>query len=331
MPEPHAVHAEARLPEAGEALRYVPAKHLRQTSCAVAGWKRPVSQAVHAVGSAAVAAAPLRYLPAAQAVQLTTFSCGWKRPSPQSAHARLELAVGAVVWYRPAVHVSTSRHTRSLVAVGPLNVYWPLGQLAACVEQSRSVDAVGAPLSYSSCLHAVSAVHGVPSDTSEKLPPAARGSCPAATVVHAAQVRSAVEPPLSDWPCPTAHVDLVLHEVLPASSWYWPGALVLSHTLHALLSSEDAGCALRYLPTPHATHDVCDDCGWYLPEAHAVQAIDSTDDASVLLRCLPAAQAMHDVCPSVGWYVPLLHSLHATDSADEEDAPLRYLPVDRSS
>ena len=262
VPEPHAVHAAARLPEAGEALRYVPAKHLWHTSCAAACWKRPVSHAVQAVDSAAVAAAPLRYLPAAQAVQLAMFSCGWKRPSPQSAHSRFELAVGAVVWYRPAAHVSTSWHTRSLVAVGALNVYWPLGQLAACVAQSRSADAVGTLFSYSSCLHAVTVAHGVPSSASEKLPPAARGFCPAGIVAHAAQVRSAVEPPLSDCPRPTAHVDLVLHEVLPSSSWYWPGAPVLSHTLHAMLSSEEAGCALRCLPALHAVHAVCAGCGW---------------------------------------------------------------------
>ena len=249
---------------------------------------------MHAAGSADVAAAPLRYLPAAQAEQLAAFSCGWKWPSPQSAHARFELAVGAVVWYRPAVHVSTSWHTRSLVAVGALNVYWPLGQLAACVEQSRSVDAVGAPLSYSFSLHAVSAVHGVPSATFEKLPPAARGSCPAATGMHAAQVRSAAEPPLTDWPWPTAHVDLALHDVFPSSSWYWPGAPVLSHTLHALLSSADAGCVFRYLPALHAVQLVCAGCGWYVPVLHAVQATDSAEDAGALLRYLPAPHEAHD-------------------------------------
>ena len=76
---------------------------------------------------------------------------------------------------------------------------------------------------------------------------------------------------------------------------------MLSHTLHATLSSEEAGCAVRCLPTPHATHDVCADCGWYFPLPQDVQAADSADDASALLRCLPAAQATHDVCPSSGW------------------------------
>ena len=75
---------------------------------------------------------------------------------------------------------------------------------------------------------------------------------------------------------------------------------MLSHTLHALLSSADAGCVFRYLPALHAVQLVCAGCGWYVPVLHAVQATDSAEDAGALLRYLPAPHRAHDDRPSHG-------------------------------
>ena len=127
-------------------------------------------------------------------------------------------------------------HTRSLVPVGAANVYCFSGQLAKCVEHTRSADAVGADDSHSPAVHCVTAAHAAPSLAPDHEVPA----------VHAAHLRSLDGVPTLTSPWPAGHRDHVAHaadDVLPADENVPP-----THAVHVALT------APAYWPAAQIVH-----------------------------------------------------------------------------
>ena len=95
-------------------------------------------------------------------------------------------------------------HTRSApaklaswsAAIGAVLVYWPSGQLALCVAQSRSDDAVAATVSNSSLSHTSVVSQAAVLTPLENVWPA----------THGAHSRSDVLVGALDWPSPSGHV-----------------------------------------------------------------------------------------------------------------------------
>ena len=157
-------------------------------------------------------------------------------PAAHAAHSRSDDAPGATVWYSPFWHAVMAEHTRSACECGGVDVYCPLGHLAACVAHVRSVVSVGALVSHSPPVHCRTATHASPLLVLENV----------ASCVHAAHWRSAVAEPAADVPDPMAHVRQALHAELPALTLNWP----LAHSSQT--RSADAVAAV--LSASPATH-----------------------------------------------------------------------------
>ena len=136
-------------------------------------------------------------------------------PAAHAAHSRSDDAPGATVWYSPFWHAVMAEHTRSACECGGVDVYCPLGHVAACVAHVRSEVSEGASVSNSPSVHVSTATQPAPLSTFEN-----EASC-----VHAAHWRSAVAEPGTVMPVPAAHVDHTVDSPWPADVVKLPSSL----------------------------------------------------------------------------------------------------------
>jgi hypothetical protein len=130
---------------------------------------------------------------------------------------------------------------RSAVPEGAAEVYWPDGQVALCVLQTRSELSVGTEVSNSLPVHCVTAAHTSPLLEEENVT-----SC-----VHTAHVRSAVAEPPEYMPKPAAQVRQFAHTARPAESVKRPETQ-LAH----FRSDEAVASAVVYSPAAHGVRTV---------------------------------------------------------------------------
>jgi hypothetical protein len=183
-------------------------------------------------------------------------------PDAHVLHSRLDDACGAAVSYVPALHTLIAAQTRSAWSCGAVSVYWPLGHVALCVVQPRSLVVVGASCSYSEPdAHRVTAAHAAPSLLPEKVEPC----------THAAHTRSAVAEPALVMPEAAGHVFHAAHELRPALAVNVPSA----HAAHTRLLLAVATAVTR------------------LPASHGARTFSQTEPSLAVENVLPAVHVAH--------------------------------------
>jgi hypothetical protein len=200
---------------------------------------------------------------------------GWplKWPAAHVVHTRSDDGPGGVVSYVPGAQVVTALHTRSVVPVGALDVYWPSAQDSLCVWHSRSEVAEGTAISNSSEVHCVTATHASPLSCAEY-------DVSATQAVHS---RSAAAVPAFDMPWPTPHVFHCWH-------WCWPGASVKCPAAHGahVRSLLAVASAVMYSPAGHVARTLSQ-CALLaptenvVPVVHAVQVRSATREPAAVV------------------------------------------------